>query len=413
MVRTRGILITHPGEEYDLLEERLLESLELWKPRVLGCGHFYGGEKEMNDILEEDSVSDSERESIDSELTAGENADDVCSDCEGRMRLPGMGIGSGNRRFDIKIYAANGLMRAGAWAAAWREMERVDVEIDVWMPEEVSRTMDVELQKQEEEELKHQEREESMLQRADAEIEALSRANEEAMAAREEAEKARLRADEHAAQLRREVDRLLSASTDSTPTPIPELTAANKAAAIARRSSSADSRRRSTINQDASLATLARKALVLASQDPRNLALLGLSFLVLLLAFGIGGSSSPPTHIPAAATQLQTHHCAPYSSSFSFSSIPTSTTTITNTIVVTSSSPNNAESPTPVVVVVDNIPRADSSPAVPDSHVPSQGQRQEDSASSPLIAPTVSGATIPGQVHPPNVPPEPPQAAQQ
>jgi hypothetical protein len=36
----------------------------------------------------------------------------------------------GEKRFRIKIYASNGLMRAGAWAACWREMERVDVEIE-------------------------------------------------------------------------------------------------------------------------------------------------------------------------------------------------------------------------------------------------------------------------------------------
>jgi hypothetical protein len=384
-VRTRGILIPHPGEEYDLLEERLLESLELCAPRVLGCGHFYGGEAADDIVLEEgsDTVSERsfglrERASVDSESTAGDEDSDVCPDCEQKMHLPGKGIGSGNRRFDIKIYAANGLMRAGAWAAAWKEMERVDVEIDVWMPEDVRRQLDQELLKAEEEEVKRREQEESVLSRADEEIEALSRANEEAMLAREEAEKATIKADEHAAQMQREVNRLLAAaSTGSTPTPMPELNFTSKAVVNTRRSSSVDSRRRSTPHTDASLASLARKALVLASQDPRNLALFGLSFLVLLLALGIKSSPpkpSDPTPTPATA-QLQTHHCAPYSLS-----IPT--TTITNTILVTGTS---TTAPPLAHVLADQA----------------EEFRQADSASSP----SVSGARPSVQVHAPQVPP--------
>lgn len=393
-VRTRGILIPHPGEEYDLLEERLLESLELCAPRVLGCGHFYGGEgakdmlvDEESDTVSESSFGSRERRSVDSGSTAGDSESDVCPDCEHKMHLPGKGIGRGNRRFDIKIYAANGLMRAGAWAAAWREMERVDVEIDVWMPEDVRRQLDQELLKAEEEEVKRREQEESMLSRADAEIEALSKANEEVMIAREEAEKARVKADEHAAQMQREVDRLLAAaSTDSTPTPMPELNLTSKAVVHTRRSSGLDSRRRSTTHDDASLATLARKALVLASRDPRNFVFFGLSFLVLLLAFGIKSSSvkhAGPTPI-LANIQPQTHHCAPYS-------LPISTTTITNTILVTPSTSNTA--PTPVHVL------AQAGNGGPDG-------RQDDSASSP----TVSGTRHPTQVHESNVPYPPPQS---
>ena len=40
------------------------------------------------------------------------------------------------------MYAANGLMRAGAWSAAWNEMEMVDVEVSVWLPEDVKREVD-------------------------------------------------------------------------------------------------------------------------------------------------------------------------------------------------------------------------------------------------------------------------------
>ncbi|MCJ1410987.1 hypothetical protein MMC19_005075 [Ptychographa xylographoides] len=130
----RGILIPHPREDYELLEERLLESLELKVPRILKCGHFHlpegEGEEEHEEVYESDQDAD------------------ICDDCGRRVRDGRSGVGSGNKRWDIKIYAANGLMRAGAWSAAWREMERVDVEIGVWLDEEQKR--ELELRREEE-----------------------------------------------------------------------------------------------------------------------------------------------------------------------------------------------------------------------------------------------------------------------
>ncbi|KAI5288164.1 hypothetical protein KEM52_001278, partial [Ascosphaera acerosa] len=38
-------------------------------------------------------------------------------------------LGLDGSLFDMRVYAANGLMREGAWRAAWREMEKIDVEI--------------------------------------------------------------------------------------------------------------------------------------------------------------------------------------------------------------------------------------------------------------------------------------------
>ena len=38
----RGILVPHPREEYEMLEERLLEALELEEERLTKCGHFRG-----------------------------------------------------------------------------------------------------------------------------------------------------------------------------------------------------------------------------------------------------------------------------------------------------------------------------------------------------------------------------------
>lgn len=133
-VLERGILIPHPREDYDLLEERLLESLELKIPRILKCGHFHLSPEEEADIAAE---SDSESET-------DANDADICLDCGRRIRDGKFGsAGTGSKRWDIKLFAANGLMRAGAWSAAWREMERVDVEILPWMEEDMKRELEL------------------------------------------------------------------------------------------------------------------------------------------------------------------------------------------------------------------------------------------------------------------------------
>lgn len=131
-VLDRGILIPHPKEDYDLLEERLLESLELKTPRILKCGHFHLSPEEEADVVGPDSDEDDELADA-----------DRCDDCGRRIRDGRFGSGTGSKRWDIKLFAANGLMRAGAWGAAWREMERVDVEIVPWMDEELKRQMEL------------------------------------------------------------------------------------------------------------------------------------------------------------------------------------------------------------------------------------------------------------------------------
>lgn len=136
-VLERGILIPHPRDEYELLEERLLESLELKVPKILQCGHFHRDEDEGPHNNQSDHVD------VDSDNDA-----DICDDCGRRVRDGRFGTGTGTKRWNIKVFAANGLMRAGAWAAAWREMERIDVEIIPWIDEDMKRQL--ELQNQEE-----------------------------------------------------------------------------------------------------------------------------------------------------------------------------------------------------------------------------------------------------------------------
>ncbi|CAF9926188.1 hypothetical protein IMSHALPRED_006894 [Imshaugia aleurites] len=154
-VLERGILIPHPKEDYDLLEERLLESLELKIPRILKCGHYHLSPEEEADIAAES----------DSEAETDANDPDICLDCGRRIRDGKFGsAGTGSKRWDIKLFAANGLMRAAAWSAAWREMERVDVEILPWMEEVMKR--ELELRREEDEraraEQAHAEREEGI-----------------------------------------------------------------------------------------------------------------------------------------------------------------------------------------------------------------------------------------------------------
>lgn len=148
----RGLLIPHPRDEYDLLEERILESLELKTPRILKCGHFVPPEddsdkEEEDDVvgLMDDATGRGSRMSggtLTSERNMHGLEDGTCTDCHRELKKPGKGIGAGSRKFDIKVYAANGLMRAAAWGACWGDMERCDVEISPWIPEEIRKGLE-------------------------------------------------------------------------------------------------------------------------------------------------------------------------------------------------------------------------------------------------------------------------------
>jgi hypothetical protein len=123
-VQSRGVLIPHPKADYELLEERLLESLELAKPR-LRSGHFYGHE-DVDEVEESESDADTAKQGT------------KCQDCGNRV-VEDM---ARDRKWEVKVYAANGLMRTGAWAAAWNEMEKVDIEVSVCLPEDIRREVE-------------------------------------------------------------------------------------------------------------------------------------------------------------------------------------------------------------------------------------------------------------------------------
>lgn len=165
----RGLLIPHPRDEYDLLEERILESLELKTPRLLKCGHFVAPDEDSDNEdegYEASTAGDSTGRG--SRMSGGTFTEEqewmenpladtsICTDCNCELKRPGRGVGAGKRRWDIKIYAANGLMRAAGWTACWNDMERCDVEISPWIPLELRKTLERRVQEEQEAEKRKQ-----------------------------------------------------------------------------------------------------------------------------------------------------------------------------------------------------------------------------------------------------------------
>lgn len=128
-VLERGVLLPHPQNDYEVLEERVLESLELplkRRARILECGHYLGPSNVM-------AVEDSDSEADDCEgwpPKEGKEARHWCGTCRHEIKYEALGE---RRVYRVKVYASNGLMKAGAWSACWKEMERVDVEIEPWV----------------------------------------------------------------------------------------------------------------------------------------------------------------------------------------------------------------------------------------------------------------------------------------
>jgi hypothetical protein len=124
LVISRGILIDHPQNDFELLEERLLEALELplrRRARILECGHYLGPTNEMAD--DEDTGSEDEYTLPPSLRVAKRH---WCNTCRGEIKYEDLGPG---KVFRVKVYASSGLMGPGAWTSCWEQMENVDVEV--------------------------------------------------------------------------------------------------------------------------------------------------------------------------------------------------------------------------------------------------------------------------------------------
>ncbi|KAM0263769.1 hypothetical protein ACHAQJ_001085 [Trichoderma viride] len=134
-IQDRGVLLPHPQNDFEVMEERLLEALELpfkRRARILECGHYLGPSNEMPFADERDSEDDDAFDDDGSiRPTAAEKKETHwCSTCHCEIPVDALGAG---KIYRVKVYASNGLMRAGAWEACWKEMERVDIELEPMM----------------------------------------------------------------------------------------------------------------------------------------------------------------------------------------------------------------------------------------------------------------------------------------
>lgn len=128
MVFERGVLIPHPQDDYEVLEERLLEALELpllRRARILDCGHYLGYSNMMEDADYDDDSDDGY--TSETSRRAKEDKKHWCKTCKSDIKYESLGAG---RVFRVKVYASNGLLKANAWEACWKTMERVDVEVE-------------------------------------------------------------------------------------------------------------------------------------------------------------------------------------------------------------------------------------------------------------------------------------------
>ena len=146
VVRQRGILLRHPRNDFNELLEKVLASLDLDNEFEASSDNY------DDDRGPEQHMEHTGRQCHDTEERVDEDSDDTA--CESFCPTPDLSRRSGNRpricstcgrprrflrvrdnaasdRYDIKVYAANGLVGFQVWEAVWHEMERVDVEINV------------------------------------------------------------------------------------------------------------------------------------------------------------------------------------------------------------------------------------------------------------------------------------------
>jgi hypothetical protein len=315
-VLSRGVLIPHPGEEFDLLEESLLETLGLCAPRIGSCGHFHAQGHDSDIDSGNDSgvsgVGDDRKQLItlatkSHRWSTQSDMEDTCFDCARPIRLPGKGIGSGNTRWNINVYASNGLMSAGAWFAAYKEMERVDVEIEPWVPEDVRRALDMAL-----------EREENQARKEHEELDKLRFDLEVMQRLRSDADDERAKAEQRVADLEFDLDQakkaVLSAPPSTPPATDAPLAIEDGLMLPTRGDSVKEPQSRTPPSSppplmptpeptEIPLSTLLRNYLILLVQDKRNIWLGVLSGLVILLSLRL---SSPPHQATTTAPLTDT-----------------------------------------------------------------------------------------------------------
>lgn len=290
-VLQRGILIPHPREEYDLLEERMLEALELKEERVTKCGHFRRRES-----------ADSSSSSIDSDSGLGSSEegfteDEHCTTCKHPIKTARNGVGTDSKRWTLKIFAANGLMRANAWSAAWSEMERIDVEIRPWMSDELQRRLD---ERREEEDAEKKTQEEDESERIKEIVEEQVRLAVEQRQRMEGVER-RMRAEERAS---RAAEALAGDSPPQHATPVSRPRSRGKEGPAS--ACAADSLPEVYKPKDVPLSVLLKNYIYLLAQDRRNVAIFFLGMVALFLAY------RPSSTMQVSALAKQHDGCSGY-----------------------------------------------------------------------------------------------------
>jgi hypothetical protein len=267
IVLERGVLLAHPQDEYEILEERLLEALELpVRPRakILTCGHYLGPEDDSSS--DNDYPEDSEDE--------GPGQEKWCDICDREVYCENFGLAAKQKRFRVKVYASNGLMTAGSWQAAWREMEKVDVEIEPLIPNHLV-----------------------------SEMEALMQAHTGNMAAERQEkllreEETRRRVEEEELERRRKMDEERMREIYGHPPPLPPPTAPIPHEEVIHHDEPDDQHYqpicRSRKMQNDSLLDLLLAAMKVALQDRKNILIVLLSIFVMFLALRPTQSPIPP-----------------------------------------------------------------------------------------------------------------------
>jgi len=282
-IMQRGLLLSHPREEYELLEERLLEALELREERITKCGHFHRPRNSTSSV----STADGSDSGLGSSVEGLSSDGDICTTCRHHTQASMSNVGIGGRRWSIKVYAANGLMRAGAWAAAWSEMESVDVEVLPWIGEDRRRKLDA---RRDEETVAERQRAEEEEERFKAALDEQLRLQHEPTRLAEEVEERR--DHERESQEHGQIQPPVATSDPTTNT----LMLASPAKAKSAVADLPPIYRPSQIP----LSVLLRNYLVLLLQDRRNVAILALGVLLLLIGIrstasaGILNASVPP-----------------------------------------------------------------------------------------------------------------------
>ena len=268
-VQQRGVLIPHPREEYEMLEERLLEALELKDERVTKCGHFRAR-------ISDSSVESSGRESDSGLGSSSDGSEDGerCKVCRHHIHC----TAGKKKEWNVKVFAANGLMRSAAWAAAWSEMESVDIEVLPWISEEDRRKLD----QRKEDEMRERERvgesaDEMQLVIEQKMIEHHALVEEEV--ALRSSDRVVTSSDDDAAPVEER-----GTATDSAPKSPPDAAPADDLPPIYRSS-------------QVPLSVLLRNYLLLLAQDRRNVAMffLGLLAVFFALSSAPGGNTSAST----------------------------------------------------------------------------------------------------------------------